>query len=255
MCWWICDSDLMYAFFSQWSHTSQMPFRNGLCSKPKCQWTMMGSSHKSVSQRCNSFACVDCIHGDAWLPSCYLDPEQIFACVSQLGGTVGDIESMPFIEAFRQFQFKVKRENFCNIHVSLVPQVGDNPRTAVSSVNLHTWQHLHPQCFSHCCLNETAAAFIEIIIITIIVSVLSLVLQESRRLNRHKTACESSVVWACHLIWLGRFPLFICFKQIQNLHMGYSMKTAVKLLHEREIPENRNFEEHAYSYAKNYNQT
>ncbi|CAO2588829.1 CTP synthase 1 [Lemmus lemmus] len=40
----------------------------------------------------------------------------------QLGGTVGDIESMPFIEAFRQFQFKVKRENFCNIHVSLVPQ-------------------------------------------------------------------------------------------------------------------------------------
>lgn len=37
---------------------------------------------------------------------------------------MGDIESMPFIEAFRQFQFKVKRENFCNIHVSLIPQVG-----------------------------------------------------------------------------------------------------------------------------------
>lgn len=28
---------------------------------------------------------------------------------------------MPFIEAFRQFQFRVKRENFCNVHVSLVP--------------------------------------------------------------------------------------------------------------------------------------
>uniref|UniRef100_A0A8C1T549 CTP synthase n=1 Tax=Cyprinus carpio TaxID=7962 RepID=A0A8C1T549_CYPCA len=41
-------------------------------------------------------------------------------CVIELGGTVGDIESMPFIEAFRQFQFKVKRENFCNIHVSMV---------------------------------------------------------------------------------------------------------------------------------------
>uniref|UniRef100_A0A674D7Z3 CTP synthase n=1 Tax=Salmo trutta TaxID=8032 RepID=A0A674D7Z3_SALTR len=39
-------------------------------------------------------------------------------CVIELGGTVGDIESMPFIEAFRQFQFKVKRENFCNIHSS-----------------------------------------------------------------------------------------------------------------------------------------
>uniref|UniRef100_A0A8C2DA42 CTP synthase n=1 Tax=Cyprinus carpio TaxID=7962 RepID=A0A8C2DA42_CYPCA len=52
-----------------------------------------------------------------------IEPE---VCVIELGGTVGDIESMPFIEAFRQFQFKVKRENFCNIHVSLVPQVGNN---------------------------------------------------------------------------------------------------------------------------------
>ncbi|CAN9513809.1 unnamed protein product [Ophioblennius macclurei] len=48
-----------------------------------------------------------------------VEPE---VCVIELGGTVGDIESMPFIEAFRQFQFKVKRENFCNIHVSLIPQ-------------------------------------------------------------------------------------------------------------------------------------
>ncbi|KAK2844842.1 hypothetical protein Q5P01_011501 [Channa striata] len=48
-----------------------------------------------------------------------MEPE---VCVIELGGTVGDIESMPFVEAFRQFQFKVKRENFCNIHVSLIPQ-------------------------------------------------------------------------------------------------------------------------------------
>ena len=41
----------------------------------------------------------------------------------QLGGTIGDIEGMPFIEAFRQFQFKVGHGNFCNIHVSLVPEV------------------------------------------------------------------------------------------------------------------------------------
>lgn len=43
-------------------------------------------------------------------------------CVIELGGTIGDIEGMAFVEAFRQFQFKVKRENFYNIHVSLVPQ-------------------------------------------------------------------------------------------------------------------------------------
>ncbi|KAL5457407.1 hypothetical protein EMCRGX_G034659 [Ephydatia muelleri] len=43
-------------------------------------------------------------------------------CVIELGGTVGDIEGMPFIEAFRQFQFKVDSKNFCNVHVSLVPE-------------------------------------------------------------------------------------------------------------------------------------
>ena len=41
----------------------------------------------------------------------------------QLGGTIGDIEGMPFVEAFRQFQFRVGLQNFTNIHVSLVPQV------------------------------------------------------------------------------------------------------------------------------------
>lgn len=44
-------------------------------------------------------------------------------CIVELGGTIGDIEGMSFVEAFRQFQFRVKRENFCCAHVSLVPQV------------------------------------------------------------------------------------------------------------------------------------
>jgi len=45
-------------------------------------------------------------------------------CIIELGGTVGDIESAPFIEAMRQFQFRVGFENFFLIHVSLVPVVG-----------------------------------------------------------------------------------------------------------------------------------
>lgn len=45
-------------------------------------------------------------------------------CVIELGGTIGDIESAPFVEAMRQFQFRVGHENFCLIHVSLVPVVG-----------------------------------------------------------------------------------------------------------------------------------
>ncbi|XP_014277610.1 CTP synthase 2 [Halyomorpha halys] len=43
-------------------------------------------------------------------------------CIIELGGTIGDIEGMPFVEAFRQFQFRVNLENFCVAHVSLVPQ-------------------------------------------------------------------------------------------------------------------------------------
>lgn len=46
-------------------------------------------------------------------------------CIIELGGTIGDIEGMPFVEAFRQFQFRVRKENFVCAHVSMVPQ----PRT------------------------------------------------------------------------------------------------------------------------------
>lgn len=45
-------------------------------------------------------------------------------CIIELGGTVGDMESMPFIEALRQLQFKVGPSNMCCVHVSLVPEVG-----------------------------------------------------------------------------------------------------------------------------------
>ncbi|KAJ6729398.1 CTP SYNTHASE [Salix viminalis] len=45
-------------------------------------------------------------------------------CVIELGGTVGDIESMPFIEALRQLSFSVGQDNFCLVHVSLIPVIG-----------------------------------------------------------------------------------------------------------------------------------
>uniref|UniRef100_A0A1D1YV64 CTP synthase n=1 Tax=Anthurium amnicola TaxID=1678845 RepID=A0A1D1YV64_9ARAE len=45
-------------------------------------------------------------------------------CIIELGGTVGDIESAPFIEAMRQFQFRVGSENFALGHVALVPIIG-----------------------------------------------------------------------------------------------------------------------------------
>ncbi|KAH9504718.1 CTP synthase 1 [Bulinus truncatus] len=48
--------------------------------------------------------------------------ERADVCIIELGGTIGDIEGMPFVEAFRQFQFRVKKENICCVHVSLIPQ-------------------------------------------------------------------------------------------------------------------------------------
>ena len=41
--------------------------------------------------------------------------------VTEIGGTVGDIESLPFIEAIRQFRREAGPENVCYVHVTLVP--------------------------------------------------------------------------------------------------------------------------------------
>lgn len=54
----------------------------------------------------------------------YVSSSWVGPCSLTSGGTVGDIESAPFIEAMRQFQFRVGHENFCLIHVSLIPLVG-----------------------------------------------------------------------------------------------------------------------------------
>lgn len=41
--------------------------------------------------------------------------------ITEIGGTVGDIESLPFLEAIRQFKADIGRDNVLNIHVTLVP--------------------------------------------------------------------------------------------------------------------------------------
>jgi len=44
--------------------------------------------------------------------------------ITEVGGTVGDIESLPFLEAARQIRQDVGRENVFYLHVSLVPYIG-----------------------------------------------------------------------------------------------------------------------------------
>ena len=50
----------------------------------------------------------------------YNDNETEIAII-EVGGTVGDIESQPFLEAIRQFQHDVGPKNTCLIHVTLIP--------------------------------------------------------------------------------------------------------------------------------------
>src|SRR5919108_549538 len=44
--------------------------------------------------------------------------------IVEIGGTVGDIESMPFLEAIRQFRLEVGRDNAIYVHLTLVPYIG-----------------------------------------------------------------------------------------------------------------------------------
>ena len=52
------------------------------------------------------------------------DGRVIDVVIHEIGGTVGDIESLPFLEAARQVRHDVGRENVFFLHVSLVPYIG-----------------------------------------------------------------------------------------------------------------------------------
>ena len=49
--------------------------------------------------------------------------------IVEVGGTVGDIEALPFLEAVRQLRADVGRDNVCYVHLALVPFM---PRSASS---------------------------------------------------------------------------------------------------------------------------
>src|SRR3981189_3884174 len=49
--------------------------------------------------------------------------DDVDVVIVEIGGTVGDIESLPFLEAIRQMRHEVGRENAIFIHVTLVPWI------------------------------------------------------------------------------------------------------------------------------------
>ena len=50
--------------------------------------------------------------------------DDVDVVITEVGGTVGDIESLPFLEAVRQVRHEVGRDNVFYLHVSLLPYIG-----------------------------------------------------------------------------------------------------------------------------------
>ena len=53
-----------------------------------------------------------------------LASDDVDVVITEIGGTVGDIEILPFLEAIRQFRKDVGRDNVFYVHVTLVPFIG-----------------------------------------------------------------------------------------------------------------------------------
>ena len=53
-----------------------------------------------------------------------LATDDVDVVITEVGGTVGDIEILPFLEAIRQYRKDAGRDNICYIHVTLVPFIG-----------------------------------------------------------------------------------------------------------------------------------
>ncbi len=51
------------------------------------------------------------------------DSEDVDIVITEIGGTVGDIESLPFLEAIRQYRQEIGRDNGLFIHITLVPYI------------------------------------------------------------------------------------------------------------------------------------
>lgn len=70
--------------------------------------------------------------------------EAVDIVITEIGGTVGDIESLPFIEAIREIKYKVGEENCCFVHLTLLPIVKNDaePKTKPTQHSVKKLQEL-----------------------------------------------------------------------------------------------------------------
>ena len=71
-------------------------------------------------------------------------PDEKTISIIEIGGTVGDIESQPFLEAIRQFQAEVGRENAILVHVTLIPylKASGEMKTKPTQASVRTLQSM-----------------------------------------------------------------------------------------------------------------
>ncbi|MDQ7058670.1 MAG: CTP synthase [Ghiorsea sp.] len=65
-----------------------------------------------------------------------LRADNVDIALVEIGGTVGDIESLPFLEAIRQLRFELGRENTAFIHLTLVPYIAASGELKPSQPNI-----------------------------------------------------------------------------------------------------------------------
>ena len=69
--------------------------------------------------------------------SIMLNSGEVDIAIVEIGGTVGDIESLPFLEAIRQFRADQGKENVLYIHLTLVPYI--STAGEVKRMNIRIW--------------------------------------------------------------------------------------------------------------------
>ena len=62
--------------------------------------------------------------------------------ITEIGGPIGDIESLPFVEAIRQIKYEVGEENCCYIHLTLVPYI-ETANELKTKPTQHSVKELH----------------------------------------------------------------------------------------------------------------
>jgi len=78
--------------------------------------------------------------------------------IVEIGGTVGDIESLPFLEAIRQFRLEAGRGNAINVHVTLIPYIkaSDELKTKPTQHSVQTLRQIGIQPDILLCRSERA---------------------------------------------------------------------------------------------------